>query len=889
MPVLRFVIALSIVASGLGMSLNANEPSVADLDFFEKRVRPLLVQRCFECHSAKAEKLKGGLLLDSREAILAGGDSGSAAVVGDVEKSLIVQAIRFDNENVQMPPAGKLPEAEIAVLTEWVRRGLPFTAANSVKISRRAIDIDEGKKHWAFRPFVDHTLRGNDDLEPRPSGSGLKPSKQPLPDGRGSESSQAFRVPATISQPRSRIDDFVFAAQTKHGLSPSPEASKQTLIRRLSFDLLGLPPTVDDVHDFVADESPDAYERLVERMLADPRFGERWTRTWLDLARYCDIGESWRTGEGQPWLYRDWVVQAMNEDVPYDGFVRKQLAADLMLQASELFNPNANGVGGPGVSVGTNSTDTHNADTHAVGVAVKHEDLAALGLLGLSPSYWKELKLDHNVIKQVVAEEWEERIEAIGGTFLGLTLACARCHDHKFDPITQQDYYGLAGVLASIKIDDRPIIAKPLADQAADARRQLKESQAQLEKLLKEPKPSGNATDEEKAKAAEVVKQVEGLRAKIAALQQTPQLNTPVAFGVSEASMIVLPDGPNRTKIEYRPTEPQNVAMQIRGNAANLGAVVSRRFVTVLSAGEPAPFKNGSGRLELANAIVTDAAPLAARVIVNRIWAHHFGRGLVATPSNFGTQGEKPTHPELLDDLAARFIEHGWSLKWLHRETVLSATYRQSSADSRQPIAESRDTVFSEEGKRGQRLSAIGSRLSVDPENVWLARMPLRKLDVEAWRDAMLVATGEMDRRVGGAPQELSETANVRRTVYGLVRRRELSDLLRLHDFPDPVSHSGSRMPTTTPLQQLFVLNSSYLQARAAALASRVLREHPQDTAAQIRTVHRWLFAREATDEEIGIGSEFLVTSQSDGVIADQAWRHYAQALLATNELQFVE
>jgi hypothetical protein len=604
-------------------------------------------------------------------------------------------------------------------------------------------------------------------------------------------------------------------------------------------------PLMDDVREFVADELPDAYERLVERLLGDPRFGERWARTWLDLARYCDIGESWRTGDGQPWLYRDWVVRAINEDLPYDEFVRKQLAADL----SPKFQPT---------------------------------DMAALGFLGLSPSYWKELKLDHNVIKQVVSEEWEERIEAIGGTFLGLTLACARCHDHKFDPITQQDYYGLAGVLASIKIDDVPIIRGDLASQAADARTRLKDTQGQLDKLLKEPKPADDATDEEKAKAAETVKRIETLRARIGELQATPHLNTPIAFGVTEAAMHVLPDGPNRTKIEYKPSEPQNVAMQIRGNAANPGAVVSRRFVSVLSPNEPAPFKNGSGRLELANAIVGDAAPLTARVIVNRIWAHHFGRGLVATPSNFGTQGEKPTHPEMLDDLAARFIEHGWSLKWLHREIVLSATYRQRSTDGRyfKP---------SEDEGLNRQPSANSHQRSADPDNIWLTRMPVRKLDVEAWRDAMLMATGELDRRVGGAPQELSESANVRRTVYGLVRRRELSDLLRLHDFPDPVSHSGSRMPTTTPLQQLFVLNSSFLQARAAALAGRVLREHPQHTAAQIRAVHRWLFAREATDEEIQFGAEFLATSQADGVIADQAWRHYAQALLAANEFQFVD
>jgi hypothetical protein len=816
----RGLITIAVLTLGTA-NLFADEPNAVDLDFFEKRVRPLLVQRCFECHSAKSEKVKGGLLLDSRDAVLTGGDSGPAAVAGEVEKNLIVQAIRYDSETVQMPPAGKLPEAEISVLTEWVRRGLPFPAATSAKSGKRVIDIVEGKKHWAFQKFVVPPLGGA--MEHR-----LKAER------------------------RTRLDNFVFDSQTKHGLSPTREAPRATLIRRLTFDFLGLPPTLDEVREFVADESPDAYDRLVERLLADPRFGERWARTWLDLARYCDIGESWREGQGQPWLYRDWVVRAMNEDLPFDEFVRQQLAADLL--------PNA-----------------------------RPEDAAALGYLGLSPSYWKELKLDHNVIKQVVAEEWEERIEAIGGTFLGLTLACARCHDHKFDPITQQDYYGLAGVLASIKIDDVPIIRSDLARQAADARTAIKDAQGELDKLLKEPKLGDSATDEEKAKAANSAKRIDVLRARIAELQTTPYLNTPVAFGVTEAAMHVLPDGPNRTKIEYKPSESQNVAMQIRGNAANPGAVVSRRFVSVLSANEPAPFQNGSGRLELANALVTDAAPLVARVIVNRIWAHHFGRGLVTTSSNFGTTGEKPTHPELLDDLAARFIEHGWSLKWLHREIVHSATYRQRSADGREPGAESRQfNTLSPEEKR-LRPSAIGSRLSADPDNVWLARMPVRKLEVEAWRDAILAATGELDRRFGGAPQELSETANVRRTVYGLVRRREISDILRLHDFPDPVSHSGSRMPTTTPLQQLFVLNSAFIQSRAAAFARSVQVERPSDLNAQVAVAYERLFQRAATTDEQAACVEFLKTSQAEGVTLDVAWRQLAQAFLASNELQFMD
>lgn len=816
----RALVVLAVLAAATsachGTSM-AESPqfTVQDLDFFEKRVRPLLIQRCFECHSSKTEKLKGGLMLDSRDAIFRGGDSGPAAVSEDIERSLLLKALGYDDENVQMPPAGKLPEAEIAVLTEWVRRGLPFPASSATTTTRKQIDIAAGKKHWAFQPFV-----------VPPSGGHLSQSP----------SNTTTSIP--LAGPQTRIDEFVFAAQRQHNLAPSLEASRRLLIRRLKFDLLGLPPTIDEVRDFEADRSPDAYDRLVEHFLSSPHYGERWARLWLDVARYADVLEQWRTEPANAWLYRDWVVRAFNEDLPYDQFVRKQLAADLQPD----FQPT---------------------------------DVAALGFLGLSPSYWKELKLDHNVIKQVVAEEWEERIEAISGTFLGLTLACARCHDHKFDPITQQDYYGLAGVLASIKLEERPIVSPDLAAIASAARTKHKELQDTLAKLQKEnPAPTDLAT------------QVEQLRSQIETLKITPYFDTPLAFAVSESSLHVLPDGPNRTKLEYQPNAAQNIPMQIRGNAANAGPVVPRRFLAVLSANEPTPFQTGSGRRELAEAIVTDAAPLAARVIVNRIWAAHFGRGLVTTPSNFGTQGDKPSHPELLDDLTARFIAHGWSPKWLHREIVLSATYRQVCRSAVSPPS------FSErpaEAGTTNGAPAEAGTTNTDPENIWLARMPLRKLDVESWRDAMLAATGELDATAGGSPLELNDVSNRRRTVYGSIKRRELADILRLHDFPDPITHSAARIPTTTPLQQLFVLNSSFLQTRSAALAQRIFSQQPQDTAAQIRIAHEQLFQREPTADEVRLGMDYLTQSQADGIALNIAWRQYAQVLLASNEFQFVE
>ena len=773
------LILLTLLALLLTASLRADE--VVDQEFFEKRIRPILAEHCFECHSAKTNPLKGGLRLDSREGLLAGGDSGAAVVPADPEKSRLVVAVGYESEELQMPPAGKLPAEKIADLREWVKRGAFFPMSEAGGIAKRVINIEEGRKHWAFQPV----------------------SEKPLPDSSNTQK----------DWPRQRIDSFVLASLSQHGLAPSAAANKATLLRRLKFDLLGLPPTAEEQREFAADESPDAYERLTDRLIASPHYGERWGRHWLDLARYCDVPESWREGPARAWLYRDWVVQAVNGDLPYDDFVRKQLAADLL----------------PGF---------------------EPRELAALGFLGLSPSYWKELKLDHNVIKQVVAEEWEERIDAIGGTFLGLTVACARCHDHKFDPVTTHDYYALAGVLASIRLEDRPVITADLAAAAQKGRDRVKE----LERMLSRRRlPFVRLFD--------LSEQVKRIEAEIAEVKRTPHYETPLAYSVAEASLHVLPDGPSRTKLEYKPDQPQDVCVQIRGSAANSGALVPRRFLSVLAKDTSGTFKQGSGRRELADAIVTDAAPLTARVYVNRVWKQHFGRGLVNTPSNFGVQGEKPTHPELLDDLAARFIEHGWSVKWLHRQIVLSSTYQQ--------------------------ISSRGDVAAKDPENVYLSRMSVRRLDVESWRDAMLVATGELDSAIGGPAQELTESANHRRTLYGTVKRRELSDLLRLHDFPDPVVSSSARVPTTSPLQQLFVLNSPYIRQRSEALLAR-LTDAGSDPRERIRRAYEVLFQRQPTAEELGWGVEFVSTSGS-GITTDSLWREYTQALLASNELLFVD
>jgi cytochrome c553 len=771
------VCLLAAMAPAQPADSRANEN---ELEFFERKIRPILVARCYECHSGEAKSLGGSLRIDSRGGLLAGGDSGAALVPGEPAKSLLVQAVSYKSDLVQMPPTGKLPDAEIALLAEWVRRGaIAPDAVLPAAESKKGIDFEEGRKFWSFQPVKQHELP----------------------------------IVRDTTWPRQRIDHFVLAKMESASMQPSPEADRRTLLRRAMFDMLGLPPSTAEAAALIADDSPQAYEALVERLLSSPHYGERWGRYWLDLVRYCDVPESWAKSEAQAWLYRDWVVRALNEDMPYDEFVRRQLAADL----HEHCQP---------------------------------EDLAALGLLGLSPNYWKELKLSQDVIKTVVAEEWEERIHTLGSALLGLTVACARCHDHKFDPISTHDYYGLAGVLASTRTADRSILPAGQAEVVEQARQQVQEHEAEVKKLTAK-KPQD---DETKAEIARLKQQIAELK------QSTPHYEASLCYGVAEASLHVLPDGEARTKIEYEANAPQNVCVQIRGNPSNVGPEVPRRFLTVLSPSEPLPFTDGSGRRELAQAITRDAASLTARVMVNRVWGHHFGRGLVDTPSNFGTQGSRPTHPQLLDDLAARFIEAGWSLKWLHREILLSATYRQQSRRIDEPH-------------------------QIDPENRLLWRMNRRRLDVEAWRDAMLASSGALDRTLGGAPADLASVEHRRRTIYGLVQRRELNDLLRLYDFPDPNSHSARRDQTTTPLQQLFVLNSDLMRKRAEELVQST---KAANDAKQIEGMYQRLYQRPPTDHQQELAVRFLDAASGDGS-RDEAWLQYAQALLGSNELMFVD
>ncbi|MCO8123959.1 PSD1 and planctomycete cytochrome C domain-containing protein [Stieleria sp. TO1_6] len=747
-------------------------------EYFERKIRPLLSEHCYSCHSSNAKTVHGGLLLDSSAGIVRGGDSGAVLHAGKPTESLLIETIAYDGE-IQMPPKGKLSDRDIAELTRWVQQGAhyPDSLGQLTPVSGE-INFEKAKEFWSFQPL----------------------RKQLLPEIENNR------------WPQVRLDHFVLASMERERLTPSPPADRATLIRRLCFDLIGMPPTPEQIRDFVADDSPNAYERLVDSLLESPQYGEHWARWWLDMARYTDRTASWLYQAGQPYLYRDWVVDALNQDMAYDDFIRRQLATDLMRET------------GP-------------------------EDLSALGFVSLSPTYWKELKLPCEIINVIVADEWEERVDAVSRTFLGLTVACARCHDHKFDPISSEDYYAMAGIFASCRQIERPLVSEERYEPVRIAKIEVARFEAEIAKLKKQnPQP--------KSKLAELAAEIKDIQAT------TALYDTPLAPALSEESMFVVRAGKTPqegTRIEYR-AEPRDLPAYIRGNPNRPGPIVPRRFLSVLS-DNPQPYRNGSGRLELANSLTTDAAPLTARVIVNRIWLAHFGQGIVSTPSNFGNQGSRPTHPQLLDDLAARFVAGGWSIKRLHREILLSATWQQSSAES--------------------------EHASADPDNIWLSRMNRRRITFEQWRDAMLVASDFLDLSLGGASTNVDDNHNHRRTLYATVHRRDMSATLMVHDFPDPTQHSPQRVPTVTALQGLYALNGPLLLRQSQAVVSRLTKDAPNDgDRGRITRTYWWLFSREPTENEMEMARAFLGTaSESDQL----RWQQYVHVLLACNEFLFVD
>ncbi len=763
------------------------------MEFFESKIRPVLVERCYRCHSGGAKAPKGGLSLDSAAGLRRGGASGAVIVAGKVDESLLINAIVHDGAVAEMPPDAKLPDRVIADFRHWVEIGapLPDDKTASAAPPRSGIDYEAGRRFWSFLPASE-------------------------------------RIPPAVSAPnwpRNRIDSFILRGLDEHGLTASPEAERVALIRRVTFDLIGLSPTPEEVEAFVNDRAVDAYERLVDRLLASPRHGERWGRFWLDVARYAEDNP---TSEGtnrpprHPYAYRDWVIKALNADMPYNEFVRRQLAADLL----------------PGMPP---------------------SELAALGFIGIAPVYHKELNLSAEVIGTIVADEWDERVDTITRGFLGLTVACARCHDHKFDPISASDYYALAGVMASTQIIERPLVAsEPGAEEKLI---NLRNDIDDRESKLRETREKKDRASARRKDVSKFDSRIAELEAEIKKLKTTRPYCDPSGPSVRDAALWVDGKNPASTRIDYRVGVGRDLPIFVRGSVANHGPIVRRGFPAVLSRSESKPFVEGSGRKELANAIVEDAASLAARVIVNRVWGWHFGRPLVTTPSNFGKLGSAPSHPELLDDLAARFMAGGWSLKALHREIVLSATYRQSSVGD-------------------------SSGRSTDAENRWLGRANRRRLDVESWRDAILQVTGALDVLPGGPSGDLEDTGFRRRTVYGKVSRQRLADVLRVFDFPDANRHGEARDLTTTPLQQLYFLNSPFLLDHSSRLANQIFdrRVSPGEF---VEALYRTVLLRWPTKAESATALGLVETE--GGRESREAWAILTQALLIGNEFLFVE
>ena len=1177
------------------------DADTAGVTFFEAKIRPVLVKHCYSCHSAEAKIVRGGLRLDTRQALLRGGDSGPGLVPRKPTASQLLSALRYDG--LEMPPEGKLPTSIIADFEQWIRMGAPDPREEVLAPRpKRQIDYQEAMKFWAFVP-------------------------------------PALVIPPAIREPQgvhNPIDRFVLARLQETGLRPVGPADRNTLIRRVTFGLTGLPPSPSEVEAFLEDERPDAFTRVIDRLLGSRHYGERWARHWLDVARYGEDQAHTFKARRYPHghRYRDWVVGALNADMPYDRFVQNQIAADLIGDSSSRF-----------------------------------ARLAALGFFAMGPVYYQ----DNGEKAKALADEWDDRVDTLSRGLLGLTLSCARCHDHKYDPITMEDYYGLAGIFASTQYQERPVVTPQVVQERRLADDRVKKHQLEMDRFLdtqaRELRPSlvaripdyvvaawtlrnrrqsapkdkklsekvarelklseelikrwevylydtGKATsrpylsswfawlanqavaqdqsDDAEVRAAvrqqgEALQQaalatlprrqelfrrfgenvafvdardravvtpghvplgnlfddkagtslaaalvsdrfkavataaslgvdrvtagwgnvaqiaagirfhfihlgsddrshgaivndawgkqggirtlgqdspanlgrteqgigmhanalitfdldeirragllpadqkfvfkvdraginddifgsdasvhiavilskphskpevydailagyVNGRRQKVeendkeyyfagplppplqadgkyvqftipvspAARYLTlvttgagaPTANSincdhsvfsgvrleldplpPAALAVHEetqkeeqfaslrgaqdriAAMLLsellfdqgllavpanevaglLPD-PVAAEWKVRQTQQaklkqQAAAIQIltahalqdsggadlqiyrSGDPANPGETAPRSFPAILTEGKRRPFESsGSGRLELAQAITAPGNPLTARVIVNRVWAGHFGFGLVRTPSNFGTLGERPTHPQLLDWLALRFVEHGWSLKWLHRTILHSATYQRSARFDQQNDA-------------------------VDADNRLLWRMNRRRLEVEPWRDAMLAVSGNLDRALGGVSQSLDEAANRRRTLYGFVSRHKLNELLRLFDFPDPNITSDRRASTTVPLQQLFVLNSDFMTRQARSLALHLVRDVPAGGAARIRRAYELLFARAPTSEEVAVGVEFLEQVKSAGKAESNlsGWEQYALGLLASNEFTYID
>ncbi len=766
----------------------------------------------------------GGLRLDSAAGVSKGGDSGPAVAPGSPEKSILIKAVSYRDLQLQMPPSGKLSDEEISDLIAWVKMGAPDPRSEDTVVStqvKSAIDWNEAREWWSFRPLT----------------------APPVP-----------RVKLT-RWPANDLDRFILARLEGKKLPPADDAGKRVLIRRATFDLIGLPPTPEEVESFLADRSPGAFAKLVDRLLASPHYGERWGRYWLDVVRYADTaGDNSDFPIPQMFRYRDWVISAFNRDLPYDQFVSEQLAGDLL------------GVGSSGGKDGALTPPeggTPNAETY--------DPVIATGYLANSRRFGSGGRRRYPQHLTI-----EDTIDNLGRAFLGLTINCARCHDHKFDPITSRDYYALYGIFHSTRYPwagteleqvQRDLVPLVTTDKRVEAEAVLAandDEKARLKKAVYELKDSlKNTPADQKENVEAKIKDAE----KAAREFVSKPLPFEMAYAVAEAKKV------------------EDVPIQLKGDPAKPGEVVRRRFLTVLNGTEIPATDTTSGRRQLAEWIVARNNPLTARVMANRIWLHHFGKGLVPTPNDFGKQGKPPTHPDLLDWLASKFIESGWSVKSMHRLIMLSRTYQLASTRSEDAVAR-------------------------DANNELFSSFPRRRLDAEAIRDTLLVLGGNLDITPAGPhpfpPQsEWKFTQHnpfravydsKHRSVYLMTQRIQRDPYLAIFDGADPATSTPVRTTSTTPLQALYLLNDAFVHEQARQFAARLVKE-AEDDKARLRRAYQVSLARQPGARELDGGGKFLAAVReklrSDGMPDEQveaeSWGAMVRVLFRLNEFVYVD
>tara|TARA_R110002049_G_scaffold285698_1_gene466679 strand:+ start:57870 stop:60365 length:2496 start_codon:yes stop_codon:yes gene_type:complete len=819
---------MSVIFCGPAAAAGKDDAQIA---FFESKIRPVLVASCYECHSAEAKESKGGLVLDTREGIRRGGESGHAVVPGDMDESLILDAIKY--ESFEMPPDGQLPARVIRDFERWVKMGAPDPRDGKSAPIRSEIDFERAREFWSFRKV------------------------------------DAPEVPIVKNSRwlRSDIDAFIAAKLESKGIQPVADAEGTDLVRRIYFDLIGLPPTPGQVDQFLVDYANDAdsaIAMLVDELLSSRHFGERWGRHWMDVVRFAESTGMERNGTfPHAWRYRDWVIDAFNQDKPYDDFVREQIAGDLLEYDS---------------------------------LDERHANFVATGLLAIGPK-----SLNETDKEKFALDVADEQIDVVSRAFLGLTASCARCHDHKFDPIPQSEYYSLAGIFTSSetlygvgKTNGNRNPGRVLAI-SGDKARPVAASGASNNAKLKKTYESKLKSENKKLAAYEKqLERAKNEKAKQVASRKIRETNEEIRKWTNRIKQVSAPEqkiGDDTTLVMAMidASDAEDEKLRIRGEPDEYGGTIPRGFLTIVTLGEPPAIPDdGSGRLELANWIVGFDNPLTARVAVNRVWQHLFGRGIVATVNNFGANGDRPTHPDLLDHLASEFMADGGSIKQLIRRIMTSRVYRLSTESS-----------------------VAGN--AADPDNEWLWRANQRRLEAEAIRDAMLASAGNIDLSPGQASivakvgeglvgqtlkaEQLHESG-VKRSVYLPIVRGELPAILRIFDFPEPSIIGGVRDVTTVPTQALYMMNDEFVMQTAATFAQRLLDEASIDDHARVRLAYRLSVGRKPTHNEIKQAIRYIdemqsileaqKTKKSESESQLQAWSSFCQTLFASSEFRYI-